>query len=172
MTGRSLKLRSLKLWSLKLRAHEGPLKSACNLPLQDKICCFYTWESSCTGFHFPKRTTENSIHESPFVLGFIFPNGLPRILYMRAQLYWVIFSQTDNQEFNTWESSCTGFHFPKRTTKNSIHGSPAVLGIIFPIGQLRIQYSTGFNFPKWTTKNSIHGSPVILGFIFPNGQTK
>jgi hypothetical protein len=46
---------------------------------------------------------------------------------------------SDGEEYvGEWEddlmhgmgSSCTGFHFPKRTTKNSIHGSPHLLGIL------------------------------------------
>ena len=49
---------------------------------------------------------------------------------MGVQLYWVSFSKTDNQEFNTWESTCTGFHFPKRTNKK----------------QNRESTCTGFNF--------------------------
>ena len=78
---------------------------------------FDSWESRCTGFHFPKRTLKNPtsgspvywvftarslklLNGSPVVLGFIFQNGQP------------------NQDFDTWESSCTGFHFPKRTPKN------------------------------------------------------
>ena len=37
---------------------------------------------------------------------------------MGIHLYWVSFSKTDNHEFHTWESSCTGFHFPKRTNQD------------------------------------------------------
>jgi hypothetical protein len=70
---------------------------------------FDTWESRCTGFHFPKRTPENPT------------------------------------SFDTWETSCIGFHFPKRTLKNPIHESRVFC--VFTVRSLKL-----FHFPKRRTR--------------------
>jgi hypothetical protein len=99
----------------------------------------------------------NLIPGSPPVRGFILTKGPPRIHYIGVHLYWVSFSQTDNENSMTWDSTCTGFHFPLTDHQEFITWESTC---------------TGFHFPKRTMKNAGHGILPVLGFIFPNGQPR
>ena len=122
------------------------------------------------------RTTKNSNHGSPGVLGFIFHygqprthtwesgvlgfilyNGQPRTTYMWVQVYWVLFS----------------YNGQPRTPYMGVQ----VYWVLFFITdnlELHTWESrcTGFYFSYRTTWNSINGSPGVLGFIFHSEQPR